>query len=186
MKQYGLKQYGLGMAAALALIGGSLASAAELDGLMDINAEIVAGCSSIDVPVVLDMGTLSQGGAGEGAGNIQVTCGTQVDYEVAIEGGVNDLGDSRRLNNVFGGGLDFIPYVIVSGACTSTTEVGTANSTSAFAYTPATAYLAGNVITGIGNGSAQSVAVCAKVLAADTMTAPADTYTDQVRVVVLF
>lgn len=180
-----IKQYGLGMAAAVALLGSSVVVATELDDLMDINATIVAGCSSIDAPDVLDMGSLAQGAAGEAQGNIAVTCGNAVPYEVAIEGGNNDSGGSRRLNN-FGGGTDYIPYVIVSGACDSTTEVGTNGSTPAFAYTPTTAYPAGNVISGTGDGTAQQVSVCAKVTAANTLSAPADLYEDQVLVVVAF
>jgi spore coat protein U-like protein len=180
-----IKQCGLGMAAAMLLMGGSLVSAAEEDDVMFISATIVAGCSSIDAPDVLDMGSLAQGADGEAAGNIEVTCGNAVPYEVAIEGGTNDDAGSRRLNN-FGGGADFIPYVIVSGACNSTTEVGTNNSTPAFNYTPTTAYPAGDVIPGTGDGTTQLVPVCAKVTAADTLSAPADVYEDQVRVVVAF
>lgn len=181
-----LKKMGLGMAAAVALVGSSLATAAELDDLMDIQAEILAGCTSIASPGVLDMSSLAQGSPGEAEGDILVTCGTGVDYEVAIEGGRQDSGGSRRMTNEFDGSTDFVPYLIVSGDCTSTTEVGTNNSTPAFGYTPVTAYTAGDVIPGTGDGTAQPVSVCAKADGADTMSVPPGTYTDQVRVVVAF
>jgi spore coat protein U-like protein len=183
-----LKRFGVSAVAAAALIGAGASQAAEVDDLMSIQAEILAGCTNVDAPDVLDIGQLAQGGAGEAAGNILVTCGTGVNYEVAIEGGLQDDAGKRRMTNEFGGSTHFIPYVIVSGNCMSTTEVGTNNSTPAFGYMPATPYTAGNVITGgVGNGAAQPVPVCAKVDAADTMSVlPDNTYTDQVRVVVAF
>ncbi len=181
-----LKRFGLSAVATAAMLGGSVAVAAELDDLMSIQAEILAGCTDIDAPDVLDMGQLAQGAAGEAAGNILVTCGTGVNYEVAIEGGLQDSGGKRRLTNEFSMSTHFIPYVIVSGTCASTIEVGTNNATPAFGYAPTTAYTGGNVIAGLGDGTAQSVPVCAKADAGDTLSVPPDTYTDQVRVVVAF
>lgn len=181
-----LKNIKLTAAAVVAVVGSTLATAAELDDLMDINATVLAGCSSIVAPPVLDMGQLAQGSPGAALDNIMVTCGTGVDYEVAIEGGNNDDGGTRRLNN-FGGGTDFIPYTIVSGNCDSLTEVGTENSDPAFGYVATKPYLAGDVISGLtGNGAAQNVPVCAKVSGASTMSVPPDTYEDQVKVLVLF
>ncbi len=179
------KRYALGMAAAVALTGTSLATAAQLDDLMDIDAEILAGCTVIDAPDVLNLGSFAQGGAGTALGNILVTCGTGVDYEVAIEGGNNDAG-SRRLNTFGGGTMDYIPYTIVRDNCASNTEVGTAGVTPAFGYVVTKPYLAGTVIAGSGNGAAQQVPVCAKVAGADTMSIPPGNYTDQVLVVVAF
>ncbi|HXG29355.1 MAG TPA: spore coat protein U domain-containing protein [Nevskiales bacterium] len=180
-----LKKFGVSALAAAAMMGAGVSQAAEIDDLMSIQAEILAGCTSVDAPDTLDMGQLAQGAAGEAAGNILVTCGTGVNYEVAIEGGLQDAAGKRRMTNEFSGSTDFIPYVIVSGTCMSTTEVGTNNATLG-GYTPTTPYTGGNVIAGVGDGTAQSVPVCAKVNAADTLSVPPDTYTDQVRVVVAF
>ncbi len=171
--------------AALLALSGSVATAAELDALMDVTATVAAGCSGVDAPDELAIGTLSQGAAGEGAGNIVVSCGNGVNYIVAIEGGAHDAAGKRRMADNLGAGSHSIPYVIVSGSCSSTTEVGTANST-AIAYTAGSPYTGGSVISGSSTGTSQNVPVCAKVTAADTFNAVPGTYDDQVRVVVAF
>lgn len=181
------KQFGIQAAVITTLLAlcGSSAIAAETDDLMNVTATVVASCASVDAPDELAIGTLSQGAAGEGAGNIVVSCGNGVDYIVAIEGGMHDAAGTRRMADQLGAGPNSIPYVIVSGACSSTTEVGTVNAT-AIAYTPVNAYPAGSVIPGSSTGTPQNVPVCAKVTAAGTQTAVPGTYDDQVRVVVAF
>jgi spore coat protein U-like protein len=183
-----LKKMGMGVAAAtaVAMMGGSLVTAAELEGLMDVQVEILGACTSVDAPDVLNMGQIAQGGDGSAEDDILVTCGTGVHYAVAIEGGNYDDAGSRRMTNEFDGGTDFIPYVIVSGNCASNTEVGTENVNVAFGYTPIKAYTAGDAMTGIGTGAQQNLTVCAKAVSADTMSVPPGTYVDQVRVVLAF
>lgn len=178
-----MKRWMTGLAAFGLTLGPALA--AETDDLMAVQVTIVAGCSSISAPT-LNMGVLSQGGAGEALGDIVVTCGNGVAYNVAVEGGENDAAGSRRMTDSFDDGTQFIPYTIVSGNCASVTEVGTNMADPAFNYTPRTAYPAGNVLTGTGSGGAQNLSICAKVTAAATQNALARTYTDTVRVVVAF
>lgn len=152
---------------------------------MTVSAVVTPNCTDITVPV-LDLGSVLQGTEVAIPGVISVVCGQGTDYIVAIERGDNfdSSAGTRRL------GLNglYLPYTLLAGDCSSTTEVGTDFAAGGPSYAPDAEYAA-PALTGTGSGAAQNIGICAKVTPeASFVAAPSDgaNYTDLVRVVVAF
>lgn len=151
---------------------------------MDVSATIVANCTAITTGDIV-FGEVDQGVSDSTDALINVVCGNLTDYSIGVEAGQNYNNGTRRMLATVGGASFFLPYALSNGSV----AVGTNSVVDFPTYTPAiNGAAAGNVITGTGDGTAtgDDYTITGDVTAADTLLAPAGSYTDMVVVGVAF
>jgi spore coat protein U-like protein len=161
------------LAAAVLALSVSAAGADTVSGTIGVSATVVSSCTLSASSSPVAFGNIISGYSQpfDAQGNIYVTCGNGVTYNVGLDNGAN-YGSSTR-NMILSGGSALLPYQLyrtttdrTAGSPTWGTTIGT------------------NTLAGTATGSQQTIPVYGRVPANQTPTP--GLYTDTVNITVTF
>jgi spore coat protein U-like protein len=147
------------------------ANAAVVNSTFQAKIIITEACSFSSASTDVDFLTKARGSAGnsDATGTLVVTCTNGTPYTIALNAGSYPSATvtSRRMSS----GGNSIPYGLYRNAARDQNWGNTQNS---------------DTVAGTGNGNPQNVSVFGRVLGADTLAAPAGTYTDTIQATITY
>jgi spore coat protein U-like protein len=147
----------------LALLATASLYAGSTTGSTTVNGTAEQACSISNSPSL----ALGFTGFSDSTGNfnVDIVCNSGLAWTASVDGGSNPNGEVRRAVN----GTDYLTYRLYKDA----------------AMTQEMAITSGNTVTGTGSGGTDTINVYAKVVLADnTPTPPAATYSDTLNVTI--